>query len=497
MSTLENDVEKKDDRQVNFYSVLVAVIAGLTWGASFISRNVWSSAIASEATLTSLGITALQAGGIATAFYVGYVASNFFSGWLIDAIGARWSLAITALGTGLATLAIPFTSGYWVMFLLRVVAGIFAGPLFSCIVKFNLAYFPDKYRAIVTGFMGAGSALGQAVASIWFTPMVASKGYRVAFIWAGIVTAVVGVFVLLIIRDKGVTKPIKNMEALSEEEKKNATKGALKVFLQKDFLPIQVSASFDFAIDYFGYSAVKDQYNPKLTYELADKLAQMLEGDTLPMAAFCQSPIYRYAKQKFMVPGDDGFIQHPNLSPMELDEYPEFIEDPLKFIVEKIHPRVFGLIEDDPEYGQLKISIARNILAQQYQGLGPNLTDKYERANVQVAPIILWAPLDFIADYIRNFSNILTDIRRKPQWVLDACEAACCLFAEMIVYMPICVTDLIIRTLEEQACSCPGDGSLLIVIPKESMKKVSQNMEKRAPGGYMMLYTETINIWYI
>ncbi len=227
--------ENKEELKVNFYSFIVVALCALTWGVSFISRNVWSSAIASEATLVNLGITAVQAGGIATAFYIGYVISNFISGWLIDAIGAKKSLAITALGTGVATLLIPVTSGYWAMFLLRVLAGVFAGPLFSCITKFNYAYFPDQNRAVVTGLMGAGPAIGSAIASITFTPMVATRGYKVAFLWAGIVTFAVGAIVWIVLKDRGVTLPAKNMD-ISEEDKKNFTANALKVFMKKDFL---------------------------------------------------------------------------------------------------------------------------------------------------------------------------------------------------------------------------------------------------------------------
>ena len=235
MSTVENK-QAPEEVKVNAYAFLVAVLAALTWGASFISRSVWSSAIASESTLTSLGITALEAGGIATAFYVGYVASNFFSGIIIDNFGTKVSLAITALGTGAATLLIAFCNGYWAIFALRVLAGIFAGPLFSCIVKCNYAYFPDRLRAVMTGFLGSGSSIGTAIASIWFTPMVAEKGYKVAFTWAGIVTFAIGVIVFFLVKDIGVMKPLKKMDVLSEEEKKNATASAIKVFMQKDFL---------------------------------------------------------------------------------------------------------------------------------------------------------------------------------------------------------------------------------------------------------------------
>lgn len=190
-------------------------------------------------------------------------------------------------------------------------------------------------------------------------------------------------------------------------------------------VPVQFSVSQDYAIDYLGYNPKSDMYSPKLTYEMADKMAQMYEGDNLPMAPFSQAAVYRYVKQAFMVPGADGFFQHPDIAPMEFEEYPEFAQDPLKFIVEKIQPRAFGILQDDPVYGQLKISIARNVVASKFIGLGPNLAEKYERADIITTPIILWAPFDFIADYVRSFSTILTDIRRKPQWVLDACEAVC------------------------------------------------------------------------
>lgn len=235
MSTLEKK-QAPEELKVNGYAILVAVLAALTWGASFISRQVWSSAIASENTLSSLGITALQAGGIATAFYIGYVASNFFSGFIIDKFGTRFSLALTAVGTGIATLLIPVCTGYWAMFILRVLAGIFAGPLFSCIVKCNYGYFPDRLRAIMTGFLGSGASIGTAIASIWFTPMVAQKGYKIAFTYAGITTLAVGIIVYLLVKDQGVMKPIHKMESLSEEDKKNATQNAVKVFMQKDFL---------------------------------------------------------------------------------------------------------------------------------------------------------------------------------------------------------------------------------------------------------------------
>ncbi len=188
-------------------------------------------------------------------------------------------------------------------------------------------------------------------------------------------------------------------------------------------VPIQMDTSIEFALEYFGYSLLRDLYSPEKCIYVAEEMAKLIEGDTLPTRPFTSAAVFRYIKAKFMVPGDDGFFQHPNISPMQDDEYPEFIKDPLSFIVNKIQPRVFGILEDDPKLGQVKINIARSVVASKFIGVGERLAEKYERSTVQAMSLLIWAPFDFLADYIRNFSSVLIDIRRNPSGVLDACEA--------------------------------------------------------------------------
>ncbi|QSX08145.1 MFS transporter [Alkalibacter rhizosphaerae] len=234
----ENTNNKKTTEevvQVTAYSVLIAFLCMMTFGVSFVSRNVWSSTIASESALEALGITLVQAGGIASAFYIGYVVSNFFSGFFVDKLGPRITLAATALGTGLFTVLIPLVSGYWAIFALRVLAGVAAGPLFAGISKMNYGWFPDRVRATVVGFMMSGPAVGMAFASIVFTPMVATRGYKTAFVYAGILTIIVGVIVLIFMKEKGLSRGSRGVEK-STEEKAAEVKNAIKVFTTKDFM---------------------------------------------------------------------------------------------------------------------------------------------------------------------------------------------------------------------------------------------------------------------
>ncbi|KPU42552.1 uroporphyrinogen decarboxylase (URO-D) [Oxobacter pfennigii] len=188
-------------------------------------------------------------------------------------------------------------------------------------------------------------------------------------------------------------------------------------------VPVTAGISIEAALEKVGYSVKRDQYSPQKCYEAAEEMARRFDTDTLPTVPSTQAAVFRYIDQKFMQPGADGFFQHPNIAPLETEEYPEFSKDPFEFIVNKIQPRVFGILQEEPVLGHLKIKIARDVVASKFAGMGVKLAEQYQRSTAQTTCNLLWAPFDFIADYIRSFSTIMIDVKRNPQWVLDACEA--------------------------------------------------------------------------
>ncbi|NLZ38194.1 MAG: hypothetical protein GX893_01120 [Firmicutes bacterium] len=189
-------------------------------------------------------------------------------------------------------------------------------------------------------------------------------------------------------------------------------------------VPMQIMISLEYAIQYKGYSLFREYYSPKHCYEAAEELAKLVNSDSLPTNPMNMAAVHRYAMNKFMVPGKDGFYQHPNYSPMEFEEYPELIKDPLEFWVRKLRPRVLGVVEEDRLLGELRVNAIKSVVAAKYKDYSPaKLTEKYERIDVQAMAMMSMAPLDYIADFFRSFTNICIDIRRNPQWVLDACDA--------------------------------------------------------------------------
>lgn len=191
-----------------------------------------------------------------------------------------------------------------------------------------------------------------------------------------------------------------------------------------DRVPVNVNTSLEYSLEIFGYSLLREYYMPEKCFEVADKMAELIQSDNLPCPSESRAAVFRYTMNRFMVPGDDGYFQHPNYSPMKFEEYPELIKDPFAFWTNVIRPRSFGIVDEDPYYGNLRMEIADRVNAQKWANYNSGiLTDKYERSDIEAMVVLSMTPYDYIADYFRNFSEICLDIRRKPEWVLEACES--------------------------------------------------------------------------
>lgn len=235
MSDKDLKTTTQEELPLTGYSWIIALLCSLTWIVSFISRNVWSTALPIAA--PELGLTMTAAGGLMTAFYIGYVAGNFFTGFVVDSIGPRKTLATASILTGTFTLLIPFVSGYGPIFVLRILAGFSAGPLFAGGTKMQLAWFPVKARATAMQFVMSGPAIGMAIAAAGFAPIIQNQGWKQGFIVAGIVTVVVGVITFLAAKERGIAKiRTKKANTKTVEEKKEERKTLMGLIFRKQFV---------------------------------------------------------------------------------------------------------------------------------------------------------------------------------------------------------------------------------------------------------------------
>ncbi|HHX74214.1 MAG TPA: hypothetical protein GX699_04850 [Firmicutes bacterium] len=108
---------------------------------------------------------------------------------------------------------------------------------------------------------------------------------------------------------------------------------------------------------------------------------------------------------------------------MEPEEYPELIKDPYAYILNYILPRRYALFAPDVDFnakyeGILKVFAIRDSIARRAK-LHDDIAEK-EFGLFNAVNGLLLAPVDFILDYLRDFSGVMQDIKRRPEAVRDA-----------------------------------------------------------------------------
>lgn len=177
--------------------IRVVLCGGLAFFCSFIDRLCWPPVIPMAS--SELGLTATQAGGFMSAFFLGYLLTQLPGGILADKLGTRKVLVVSLFLMGVFTLSTAWVSGYWSGISLRFLAGIGSGAVLSAGVKGVYDSFGPTRRATAMGFFMASSPLGLLVANIMSPLIAASYGWRTSFLVAGCLTLLVWFFSWLIL----------------------------------------------------------------------------------------------------------------------------------------------------------------------------------------------------------------------------------------------------------------------------------------------------------
>ncbi|GAW31018.1 uroporphyrinogen decarboxylase family protein [Carboxydocella sp. JDF658] len=191
-------------------------------------------------------------------------------------------------------------------------------------------------------------------------------------------------------------------------------------------VPISVSAQLEFTIQYAGRDLTEVQWNPVDLEEIFDKVCQDFISDTLPVMAFRFPSWYKILGAKNWVMSSSGFLQHPEVEGMAVEDYDAFIESPFDCIVERVLPRLYSELDTDSTTRAMVLAKAFKAFHDEMGNAGRiygNLIKKYGYAFVNFYSGFCEAPFDFVADQLRGFKNITIDIRRIPDKVEAAVEA--------------------------------------------------------------------------
>jgi ACS family hexuronate transporter-like MFS transporter len=122
---------------------------------------------------------------VVAAFLIPYTIMYALSGWMVDYLGPRLVLAASFAWWSVAGMLTGLSRGAFSLGFYRALLGIGEPAVFPCGVKACAEWFPPRQRALATGVLSAGAALGIVVAPPIVVLCTLSFGWRYAFVIPG------------------------------------------------------------------------------------------------------------------------------------------------------------------------------------------------------------------------------------------------------------------------------------------------------------------------
>jgi AAHS family 4-hydroxybenzoate transporter-like MFS transporter len=151
--------------------------------------------------IEAFGVAKSTFGIAMSASLVGFGIGAWSGGWLGDAVGRRWSLAIAAGVFALATAGAALADGVWPLAAWRVVGGLGFGSAYANAMAMTGEWLPDRWRSVAVTTLSVGTPAGGTVVG-WIAPdLVATYGWRGAFVALGLATSLVVLLIVAALRD--------------------------------------------------------------------------------------------------------------------------------------------------------------------------------------------------------------------------------------------------------------------------------------------------------
>ncbi|GAA2985266.1 MFS transporter [Actinokineospora diospyrosa] len=161
---------------------------------------------------TTLGVAGLQAAdrfgitaaelGTFTVLQIGlYAAMQVPTGLLVDRFGPRRVLTAAALGMGAGQVLFAVASSYPLALVARGVLGISDAMSFVSVLRVVAAHYPPRKYALLASVTAALGQLGNLLATVPLTFLLANAGWTATFAIAGAATAAYSLVVLVRVRD--------------------------------------------------------------------------------------------------------------------------------------------------------------------------------------------------------------------------------------------------------------------------------------------------------
>lgn len=129
-----------------------------------------------------LGLSASQIGLVGSAFFVTFTIGGFFAGLLDRWMPLKWSLVLLAVGWAVAMLPAVVAATFAVLLVSRMVLGFAEGPSGAMIHTGVYSWHPPEKRGVPSACITAAASIAKIAIAPVLTLIVATWGWRAAFV---------------------------------------------------------------------------------------------------------------------------------------------------------------------------------------------------------------------------------------------------------------------------------------------------------------------------
>lgn len=150
----------------------------------FADRTVMNISLAYIGKEFHVGAAAL--GATASAFFLGYTLMQIPGGYLTDRFGSKVMVIVSLLVWSLMTIVTGWAWSVAALIAIRFLFGIAEGPYPSAALKRISENYSPQEKSQATSALLSSNYAGAAVAPLIIVPIIASSGWRNAFLWLGL-----------------------------------------------------------------------------------------------------------------------------------------------------------------------------------------------------------------------------------------------------------------------------------------------------------------------
>ncbi|HCX63853.1 MAG TPA: hypothetical protein DHN33_01400, partial [Eubacteriaceae bacterium] len=194
---------------------------------------------------------------------------------------------------------------------------------------------------------------------------------------------------------------------------------------EPDRVPI-INFAETYCISYANSSVEDCLKDPQKEFEVYAQLHKDVYMDaTFGMCINRAMNVFQVLENNAYFISEDGTtIQHQEVAPMLETEYPAFAKDPISFGRNVIFPRKYAPLNQAYPKNLEALKSAALAFADYAKKMGD--ASEYAKETLGLPTLAgtpIFAPVDFIMDYLRGFRGIQLDMRRRPEELAEAAEA--------------------------------------------------------------------------